>query len=188
VPDYHDEDGDMKIAGANYKKTAAEDPAETEAKLFLRHRETGNIEKARALGKKYAYAIMEAAPPVSPDNSSQVEYCQQIVLCAFLVTRVIVENSPDTIIAQTGIHAFYDELNSQSADLYQNTGDLAAFSLYTLWERSRTKDMDELGRIYAKLCGMEGDARAIAEGNALGRRFYAACLEMMANTRYIIEF
>jgi len=179
------EDDDMKIVGERIRPHLDdEDPAEAEARLFLRHREAGNIEKARELGRRYAHAILESGERPA-GSQSEMESHQQLLLCSFLVNRVIGENSPDSILAQTSLHVFYDEVAAGSTSMSKHVSDLAAFSLYTLWERSRDKDESELGRIYAKLCEKGGSRKVIKDGNALSKRFYKLCLEMMEDMDYI---
>jgi hypothetical protein len=180
-------DEDMKIAGDSFSPLPAEDPAETEARRFLRQKSVGNIEKARELGKLYAREIVnvpQSSPLGTAADCGQMEFHHQLVLCSYVVNRVIAEHSPDSILAQTSLRVFYDEVERASAVMYTHISDPAAFSLYTLWERSRGHDEDEIGRIYAKLCGLEGDAKAISNGNALYGWFTAVCAQFMENTAY----
>lgn len=181
-------DEDMKIAGDSFPPAPAEDPAEAETRRFLRHKSVGNIERARDLGKAYAGFILKAAeeaPLGKAREFGQLEIHHQLVLCSYVVNRVIAERSPDSILAQTSLRVFYDEVERASNILYTHISDPAAFSLYTLWERSRSNDESEVGRIYAKLCGLDGNQKAITDGTRLNEDFTSACLEEMDRAAYI---
>jgi hypothetical protein len=180
-------DEDMKIVGDSFSPLPAEDPAETEARRFLKQKSVGNIEKARELGKIYAQAVVDMtknSPLDSAADGGQMEFHHQLVLCSYVVNRVIAERSPHSILAQTSLRVFYDEVERASTVMYTHVSDPAALSLYTLWERSRSRDEDEIGRIYAKLCGQEGNCKTIQDGNALSRWFYGVCTQYIENTAY----
>jgi hypothetical protein len=181
-------DEDMKIVGDSFSPLPAEDPAETEARRFLKQKSVGNIEKARELGKLYARAVVDMtknSPLGAAADCGQMEIHHQLVLCSYVVNRVVAEHSPDSILAQTSLRVFYDEVERASTVMYAHISDPAAFSLYTLWERSRNRDEDEIGRIYAKLCGLEGNCKTIQDGNALHRWFIAVCTQYIENTAYV---
>jgi hypothetical protein len=153
----------------------------------LRQKEVGNIEKARALGKAYAEALLEAAysPKFGADTSrSQLEFHHQLVLCSYIVGSVIGVRSPDPLLAQTSLQRFYHEVQNASEELYKHISDPAAFSLYILWERSHSHDTGELGRIYARLCGREGDGAVEIAGSELYRQFRAFCEEKIDRAGY----
>jgi hypothetical protein len=124
------------------------------------------------------------SPLGTPADCGQMEIHHQLVLCSYVVNRVIAERSPDSILAQTSLRVFYDEVERESTVMYTHISDPAAFSLYTLWERSRSRDEEEIGRIYAKLCGLDADCKTIGDGNALHRWFTAVCTQYIENTAY----
>lgn len=182
-----DGDEDMKIAGDSFSRPPAEDPAEAEARHFLKEKDSGNIEKARALGKSYAASLQEAVkeyPRRSALPPTQLEYHHQLLLCSYIVNRVIAEFSPNSILAQTSLQVFYQEIEQNAPELYKHISDPAAFSLYILCDRSSKRNDSEIGNIYAQLCNREGDPETIGEGNHLFRWFYDACAETMKYAAY----
>jgi hypothetical protein len=62
---------------------------------------------------------------------------------------------------------------------------MAAYSLYMLCERSRSRSDSEIGVIYAELCDFEGDEEKINEGNAFYKREYENCAEILGGAGFI---
>lgn len=180
------DDDDIKIAGQE-KAASLADSAEETARLFLQHKNSGNIEKARQLGKNFATAIIRADnSPLWPEGPpvTQREYHQKLLLYSYIVNRVIAEDSPNSLLAQTSLNVFYSEIESSSKKLHQHVSDMAAFSLYILCERSPSRDESEIGSIYADLCDYEGDQRVIVEGNAFYRRMLGYCRDKIREIGY----
>jgi hypothetical protein len=88
-------------------------------------------------------------------------------------------------LAQTSLSQYYKAVETASEALYRHVNDMAAFSLYILCERSRNRTDDELGLIFAELCGLREDTAMIAYGNRLFRIFYDACVEQVKAIPYM---
>ncbi len=179
-------DEDMKIAGGLSAPGPAEELSEAEqsALAYMRQKEAGNVDRARELGRKFADALADETARARPD-AEPLRVHHRVVLFSYIVNRVITELSPNSIIAQTALNIFYDRLEERSAELAEDVRDMAAFSLYILCERSGANAEDEIGRIYARLCGHEDETAFVDEGNALYRRCYDLCGEMHARTEYV---
>lgn len=184
-------DEDMKIAPGSFsaKTPDGEGAAEAAAKEFLEQKRSGNIQQARELGEAYARQMLEnnrelfgngALVQDAVDNKQH----QKILLYAYAANRVIAESAPNSILGQTALNVFYKELEETAPQLYQHVCDMAGYSLYILCERSTSRSDGGIGEVYASLCGLEGDAAAIAEGNAQYRAYYAACDEMLREVRF----
>ena len=182
-----DGDEDIKIAGAHISGFPDRDPAEEGARVFLRHKDAGNIEKARALGSAFAQALADIAKssPFGEMARIEAEIHHQLLLCTYIVNQVISEHAPDSILAQTSLQVFYKELEEQSPPITQHVNDIAAFSLYVLWERGKTRDEREIGSIYARLCGDENNADLVERGRTLYRSFYDACSRTIRHAAYV---
>jgi len=178
-------DEDIKIAtpGSFSKSRPAEDVSELEAQQFLRLKNDGSIDKARQLGAKYATILLEKNEAAAGDQDPLCCH-QRLVLYSYVVNRAISDLSPNSLLAQTSLNVFYDELEEGSPELYRHVSDMAAFSLYILCERSNSRSEDEIGEVYARLCGSEGDRTVIDEGNALYRGFYERCREEFHSVGY----
>jgi hypothetical protein len=178
-------DDDMKIVGGgSISDPTPEDAAEAAAKQFLLHKSTGNIDKARTLGIDYAHTILEFANKTPCPELTESEIHHQILLCSYVVNRVIADKSPDSILAQTTLNVFYDEIEASSLELHRHINDTAAFSLYILSDRSGEGDSAEIGEIYAGLCGFEKDQDKMKAGSQVFESFYRVCADMMQNARY----
>lgn len=183
-------DDDMKIAapGGFSKNTRPEDSSELAAKEFLDLKRSGDIDKARGLGERYAAMLLEKGREIcalTRDSEVSLRAHQQLVLCSYTINRVISEHSPNSILAQTALNVFYSRLEEDSPELYRHISDMAAFSLYILCERSHTcSDDSGVGGVYARLCGSGDDAQIIAEGGALYRKLYDCFFEEHQKTAY----
>lgn len=180
------EDDDIKIASGSFANTAAMDSAEEAARQFLIQKNSGNIDKARGLGKAFAEAMihMETGPLNGETRCTQREVHHKLLLYSYVVNRVIAEYSPNSILAQTSLNVFYSEVEADSPELHSHVSDMAAFSLYTLCERTPNRTDDEIGSIYAGLCDFGGDPEKISDGNAFYNKAYAFCKEKINATQY----
>lgn len=184
----HDDD-DIKIATGSFTgKSGVVDSGEEAARQFLEQKECGNIDKARELGKFYADAIIRIeSGPVAPGEKprTQRELHHQVLLYSYIVNRVIAERSPNSMVAQACLNVFYSEIEAASAELSKHVSDMAAFSLYILCERSRTRSDDEIGAIYAELCDFDGDQEKINDGDAFYKRVYKFCTDKLDSVEFI---
>ncbi|HHY52351.1 MAG TPA: hypothetical protein GX499_03800 [Clostridiales bacterium] len=181
-------DEDMKIAGDSFKP-APPDAGEAEAKAYLEQKSSGNVEKARRLGSRFALALRERVSENLNDPNFQGELAvrehHKAVLYSYVVNRVIADLSPNSILAQTALNVFYADLEAETPVLAEHVRDMAAYSLYILCERSETCVDDEIGRIYARLCGEEDNPRRVEEGNRCYREFYHLCSLLHQQTEYV---
>lgn len=182
------DDEDIKIAGSGFAPhSTAEDAADAAARQFLLEKNAGNIEKARTLGGAYAKTILELEnnPELAlPDERTMLETHHQLLLCSYAVNRVIAECSPNSIIAQTSLNVFYNEVETTDPELYKHISDMAAFSLYILGRREGGSGEAGIGKIYARLCGFDGDQAKINEGEHIYKRFYSFCSGEMDRAGY----
>lgn len=182
-------DEDIKIASGSFSSAPAlEDSAEVAAKEFLRQKDAGNIDKARQLGKLFADSMFDFGHgplfQTTPERT-QRELHHQLLLYAYVVNRVIAEQSPNSILAQTTLNVFYSEIEAASPELHAHVSDMAAFSLYILCERKNREDC-YIGKIYAGLCDFGDRQDIIDQGNRFYCDAYNFCTEMMRRTDYDI--
>lgn len=95
---------------------------------------------------------------------------QRKVLFSYLVGRVIEDMAPNSIVAQSAMSAYYDELQRVSGETYGLVSDSAALSLYILAGRSSPDDIarsagcsraSAAGRTTRSLSGTAANSRAI---------------------------
>jgi len=179
-------DEDIKIAGGSFNAVPDADAAELAAREFLRQKQNGNIDCAHELGESFAQILWDMAQGVIMDNDqglTQQEIHHRLLLCSYVVNRVIASFLPNSIVAQTALSRFYAEVESRSNVLHRHVSDTAAFSLYILNERSGGGDF-EIGKIYAKLIGRENDNESAKQGGEVYDNFYAACKNIIDQVKF----
>lgn len=181
-------DEDIKIAGDTFSQPSSEDISELAAQEFLRRKSSGDIDRARGLGQYFANALIDTdSGPLAGElaNRSMQMRHHQYLLYSYVVNRVIAEHSPDSILAQTSLNVFYSEIEQASDELHRHVSDMAAFSLYILCERSAKRTDEEIGAIFAGLCGEEGVPETVAYGRYLYCKLYDICLEKIREIPYV---
>ena len=185
------EDADMKIAPKSFSSAPKDDAGATdEAEEYLRQKSVGNIERARALGERYAALVMaEANKNLSrrpAELAEELRTHHRLLLLTYVVNRAVAELSPNSILAQTTLNIFYSELEKRAPQLLSKyIQDMGSYSLYVLCERSHRSSEDEIGKIYARLCADKDNPLLIGEGNRHYREYYAACKELHDQTQYL---
>jgi len=179
-------DEDIKIADGNFGVAPDADAADLAAKEFLRQKQNGNIDHAHELGESFAQILWDMAQGVIMDNDqglTQQEIHHRLLLCSYVVNRVIASFSPNSIVAQTALSRFYAGVESRSNVLHRHVSDTAAFSLYILNERSGGGDF-EIGKIYAKLIGRENDPESARQGGEVYEQFYSSCKNIVNQVEF----
>ena len=182
-------DEDMKIAHRHFSPAAeAEDSVQAEVEDFLRQKSVGNISRARQLGVQYASLLMREAQENFdpwPENMAQsLRAHHQLLMFSYVVNRVVAELSPNSILAHTALNVFYDTLEEKAPQLDKYVKDMASYSLYVLCERSDTCTLDQIGKIYARLCGDKGNGQLEQEGLAHYTAYYEACSKLHRQAGY----
>ena len=133
------DDSDIKIVPDKPSKVF--DMSEGAAYAFIREKTNGNMEKARALGKRFAGELTAGRTGVAQFGvgafDDQDTLAQRNVLFAFIVGRVIEEMAPNSIVAQSAMSAFYETIERTSPEIYRQISDSAALSLYIFSARSK---------------------------------------------------
>jgi len=176
------EDGDMKIAPdfSARRSRSAEDAAEEGAAEFIKNRESGNIEKARALGRELALALMTVDPALEEFSSNEGLATQAKALFSYTVNCAVEGCSPNSIIAHTALSTFYASVSEESPAISDRINDSAVVSQYILAGTSRGRgSVGEIGQVFAKLCLYEGNDRYIALGEALYEKYLKQSSDMI---------
>jgi len=184
------EDADVKIAPGSFSGGQREEAdALREAEDYLRQKSVGNIELARGLGERYAALltrkVSENFDPWPTELADSLRAHHRLLLLTYVVNRAVAELSPNSILAQTTLNVFYNELDEKAPQLDKYIRDMASYSLYVLCERSGSCPDDEIGRIYARLCADKDNPSLIDEGNKWYAKYYNACVELYEGARYV---
>jgi len=185
------DDADMKIAPKRFsgaKKARDHSEAQAEAQDYLRQKSSGNIDLARTLGERYAALLVDEArqnfDPWPVDMAQSLRAHHRLLLLSYVVNRVVAELCASSILSQTTINVFYNEIEQAAPQLEKYIKDMASYSLYILCERSESCEEDEIGRIYARLCGDKDNQSLIDEGNHYYHTYRRACEELHREIGY----
>lgn len=164
-----EDDSDIKIAGQE-PRSLPEDEAKHEAEQLARYRETGKVEKARALGIALARLVM--AEDIGAYCGGTVAgrihlHCRLILSCAVQGTWKTLPK----VLADVVYGAFSETLEQEYPNFYKQMVNSGALSFYTLGLRSQGDPAQEVGCTFARLTDRDGDAAAAADGARLYRTF-----------------
>ncbi len=181
------DDSDMKIAPD--RPSELFDLSEGAASAFVREKSNGNMEKARLLGQSLAQELGKErgglpyfGVGIFDDDRS---LSQRRLLYTYIVSRVIEDTAPNSIVAQSALSAFYDQIQRETPEYYAAVTDSAALSLYILAGRSEPDDYNALGRTFAQLCGREEDPVFCHYGRELALYFAVKCTQAVLRAQMI---
>lgn len=182
------EDSDMKIAGSAPRQQP--DDGEVAAMEFQHQKQNGNIERAYRLGRRLSdrfFVINEilvkyAGPrllgnPVIESNAQ--------VLFAFIVDTILEHGCPDSIIAQTALNYFHEQVRERSPRTYDTIVESGAFSLYLLCSRDERMSRSCIGDAFADSCDMEDDPDVVRLGDQLYREYFDVCKEELGRAEFV---
>lgn len=181
------DDSDIKIAPDDPSEVF--DTSEGAAAAFAREKANGNMEKARALGVQFAAELTADERGIvyfgigAFDSAETLS--QRKVLFSYLVGRVIEDMAPNSIVAQSAMSAYYDELQRVSGETYGLVSDSAALSLYILAGRSSPDDIGAVGRVFARLCGRKDAPVFVRYGSELTSYFAMYCTQLALRAQLI---
>lgn len=166
----NNEDFDIKIFSP-MKKSAPDEPV-TIAYNMKRQVLSGNLQKARELGKAIADSYPEAAEKEELRNIARccdVELDrkikdQAIILSVFTAEYCLNNYMPDPILATTALTMLYDTLTDDSPELYSNLLSSTAFSFYYMEIDGKNADPEAIGKTFAMLCGDKNSANLCCYG------------------------
>ena len=182
------DDSDIKIAPD--RPSQVFDLSEGAANAFVREKNNGNMEKARQLGELLAGELTAGTGGIPYFGVGAFDDPQSLsqrrLLYAYVVSRVIEDTAPNSIVAQSALSAFYDRIQREAPEYYEAVTDSAALSLYILAGRSNPEDYAALGRVFARLCGREeGDEVFVRYGAELAIFYSVKCTQAALRMRMV---
>lgn len=179
------DDSDIKIMPD--KPSAIFDSAEGAANAFLRETHNGNMEKAKVLGGQLAAELSvnrDGANLFGADSDKNMTFQRKVLYC-YLVTRVVEDLSPNSMVAQSALAAFQDALQKDEPDIYDYIMNPTVFSQYILAARNVVEDTAAIGRVYAHLCGKADDELLARHGSELTKYFTMYCTELLMRIQMV---
>lgn len=172
-----EDDSDIRIAGQEPPRS--EDDPMPEIRELERHRENGNIDKARALGEELARRIInEDGDPAfgrDPSESDAIRR-QRRMLLAFVVDAAVRQDISSQVLGQVVLHQFTERVKSSLPAFYEDVSSSGSFSFYYLCLRRDSDDAptveDAIGRTFAMLTEKENSPVFEELGKALYLHFH----------------
>lgn len=181
------DDSDIKIVPD--RPSEIFDTSEGAAVAFVREKNNGNMEKARILGTRFAEALFSddrkgiAFGIGEMDDANTI--AQRKVMFTHVVGQVIEDIAPNSIVAQSALSAFYDRIQQDSAEIYDQVTETAAVTMYMLASRTTADDPQAYGGVFARLCGQEGNPLFVQYGSELANYFKLFCTHMALKIEWI---
>ncbi len=129
---------------------------------MTKHRNNGNIVKAKDLGKHLAEIFVDE-PSLLNQLESEVgkiecdddDMYQIKVLLVFTAEYCINHLLPATLLSNTAVTALYDTVIKKAVSFYERLDDAAEYSFYYLAVRKGVEISKNIGISFAMLCGEE---------------------------------
>lgn len=153
------DDSDIKIFNDNEMPTDSFDEVAVIAEM-KKHRTSGNILKAKQLGKHLAEIFIDE-PHLLSDLESEIGEIKRDeddmyhvkVLLIFTAEYCINHLLSATVLSNTAINAMYDTLMKKASQFYDRLDDAAEYSFYYLAVRKAVNIPENIGISFAMLCG-----------------------------------
>lgn len=169
---FKNEDNDIKIFGAENAEQDAEFLRQIET--LDHHRQNGNMEKARALGRKLYNIVMDEETKKEigdPDFAVGKLFVKTGVLAMFSTEAALNMYLPSTQLSTIAISEMHRLLAKTDSPVYEKVMESPAYSFYYLNIRKGGSDVaTEIGKAFAMNCRHEGEEKYIAEGRYIYER------------------
>lgn len=181
------DDRDMKIMPDKPSKVF--DLSEGAANAFAREKANGNMSKAREIGQQFADELAAGAKGVAMfavgayDTEDTLRHRQ--VLYSFIVSHVIEDMCPNSIVAQSALSAFNETVQEKLPQEAERISDTGVLSLYILAARMAPDDYYELGRVFAECCGHKDDEIYIGYGSELAAYYANYCTQVILRAQLV---
>lgn len=183
----HSDDSDMKIAPE--KLSELFDSSEGAATAFQRETQNGNMERARQLGRQLAQALTDPEKGIVLFGlgayDDEVILSQRKLMFAYVVGKVLNDLCPNSMVAQSAMSTFDEEVCVRSKEIHDLITDSAAYSLYTLSVRSAPDDPCAIGKIFAQLCKRGEDPLFVKYGCELAGYFTSYCTDCVLASKMV---
>lgn len=145
----------------------------TVIEVMKEHRANGNIDKAKALGKKLGELDLDLKELLAPKFMKSDIIYQVKVMLVFAAEFNLQMLISAPMLSTTAINSMYDKIQKNSAGFYSNISDGVAFSFYYAGVRNGGDIAEDIGKTFAMLCSAENNDSFIDAGI----KVYNAALE-----------
>ena len=131
------------------------------------HRQNGNIDKAKSLGKNLVDLEIDFEKEIAPRFMKPDIIYQMKVMLVFAAEANLQMLVYEPLLSTTAINAMYDEIQSREYGFYKNISDGIAFSFYYASVRDSGDIPRSMGKTFAMLCSAEGNEDFIEAGTLI---------------------
>ncbi len=187
----YNDDFDVKIFSP-IKKNDSEEPVAIVDEM-KRQVISGNLQKAKELGKRIADFFPEAAKKeelwnmAKCCNISELDRNikdQAIILSVFTAEYYLNIYLPDAILSTSALTMLYDTLTANMPELYNHLLSSAAFSFYYMNVDRKSADPKIVGQTFAMLCGDKNSE----ELRCYGKTVFETSLEHYKSLTASVDF
>ena len=167
-------DHDIKIYEGGSKSVNISSAVMSTFEAMNFHRENGNLQKAKDLGKRLA-----TLSPTDDDakdgkgidlisglhqrfRSQNILY-QIKVLLVFAAETVLQSEIRDDILATTAINAMHDKIREDMPVFFKNISSSAAFTFYCLALKKRGDVTENIGEAFAMMCDVQKNTEGFVD-------------------------
>ena len=169
-------------------KQTVEDQSEQSAQLYLRHKENGNVAKARQLGRRLAEIVVEDLPHIEDNNSEDWLLIDHLKMLYIYVAEQCIKECPDGILYQVSLSAFRDAIEVGVPGAYDAMSGCSADTFYQLayYRKQADQVANNMGKTMAQLYGKANDWKIITIGEHLFTAFQQKCRSECEKTEYLL--
>ena len=171
-------------------KTAAveKDQSEESAMAYLRHKECGNVEKARHLGERLAEMVVEDLPAIEDGNSEDWLLIDHLKMLYIFVAEQSIKECPDAMLYQISLSAFREAIDKGVPGAYDAMSGCSADTFYQLayYRKEAELQAHNMGQAMAQLYGKPKDWKIVTIGEHLFEQFRRNCREECEKTEYVL--
>ncbi len=177
-----------KVDVKTTSKCPMTDQSEESAQAYLRHKDCGNVDKARQLGKRLAEMLVEDIPDIENGNSEDWLLIDHLKMMYIFVAEQCIKECPDAILYQVSLSAFREAIEKGVPGAYDAMSGCSADTFYQLayYRKCSQKIAHEMGETMAELCGRAGDWKVIALAEHFFNLFRTNCREECEKTKYVL--
>lgn len=165
---------------------SADQQGEESAEAYLRHKENGNVEKARHLGQRLAEMVVEDLPHIE-DNGEDWLLIDHLKMLYIFVAEQCIRECPDAILFQVSLSAFRQAIEKGVPGAYDAMSGCSADTFYQLayYRKQQDQIARNMGQTMAQLYGKADDWKIITIGEHLFSVFQQKCREECDKTQYL---
>ena len=183
---------DVKIAPDYSGKAVRKNPLEPSAQEiehYFRHKECGNLDKARELGSSLGENILHFGSECDQDKMTPELITHAMMLYLFVTEHCLLQRIEDPILNKLILAQMNDTISQSLPDFYTNVCQYRSYTLYKLCLQEEEGQSEEhqagrIGMCWAHMAGNENDPQLCALGEKLYCGMYDRCQKLLNSASF----